>query len=87
MSHYFVNNASLPDGHHEVHTMGCRCMPVDKSYLGDFEFAEDALTEARKDFPKTSTCERCGDGSRIESTAKTLQLNVARLRSLIGKST
>jgi hypothetical protein len=86
MSHYFVNNAALPDGHHEVHTMGCRCMPVDKSYLGDFESSEDALTEARKDFTKTSTCAKCGDGSRIESSSTTLKLNVARFRSLIGKS-
>jgi hypothetical protein len=86
MSHYFVNNAALPDGNHEVHSMGCRCMPVDKRYLGDFETPADAMTEARKDFSQASTCEKCGDGRRVESTSISARFSVNRIRSLLGKA-
>ncbi|HEV7607072.1 MAG TPA: hypothetical protein VGO61_07035 [Steroidobacteraceae bacterium] len=59
MSHFFVNNFAQPDGNHEVHLVGCKSMPSDKRYLGNFYSVSEALIEARKDFWQSSGCERC----------------------------
>ncbi|MEJ0088006.1 MAG: hypothetical protein WDO72_20255 [Pseudomonadota bacterium] len=90
MSHYFVNNAALPDGNHEVHAMGCSGMPVDKRYLGNFEDSTQAIIEARKDFWQASSCGKCGHSRRIDATtasATTTRLNVSAIRSMLGKTT
>ena len=62
MSHYFINNHAADDGNHEVHALGCRHMPTDKAYLGNFEHVNEALIEARKDFWQSSTCKACAAG-------------------------
>ena len=59
MSHFFINNFSKEDGSHEVHLLGCKRMPSDKRYLGNFYTVSEALIEARKDFWHSSGCERC----------------------------
>jgi hypothetical protein len=59
MSHFFINNFSQPDGSHEVHLVGCKRMPPDKRYLGNFDTVAEALIEARKEFWQSSGCERC----------------------------
>jgi hypothetical protein len=59
MSHYFINNDANNDGSHEVHKVGCKSMPTDKRYLGNFYEVSDALMEARKEFWHSSGCERC----------------------------
>jgi hypothetical protein len=62
MSHYFINNHASDEGNHEVHALGCRHMPSDKAYLGNFEHVNEALIEARKDFWQSSTCKSCAHG-------------------------
>lgn len=67
MSHYFINNHAADDGSHEVHALGCRHMPTDKAYLGNFDNAGQALIEARKDFWQSSTCKSCATGVPVEA--------------------
>ena len=59
MSHFFINNFPEADGTHEVHLVGCKRMPTDKRYLGNYYSVSEALIEARKDFWQPSGCERC----------------------------
>jgi hypothetical protein len=59
MPHFFINNFAQPDGSHEVHLVGCKRMPPDKRYLGNFDSVAEALVEARKDFWQSGGCERC----------------------------
>lgn len=59
MSHFFINNHPEPDGSHEVHLVGCKRMPADKRYLGNFYSVSEALIEARQEFWQSSGCERC----------------------------
>jgi hypothetical protein len=66
MSHYFVNNHALENGNHEVHALGCKRMPSDKAYLGNFEYVAEAMIEARKDFWQSSTCKSCAAGVPVE---------------------
>ena len=88
MSHYFVNNAALPDGNHDVHALGCSGMPVDKRYLGNFEDSSEAMMEARKDFWQASACEKCRHGRRIDvSTTTAHRLSISGIHSMLGKLT
>jgi hypothetical protein len=88
MSHYFVNNAALPDGNHEVHALGCSGMPVDKRYLGNFEDTSEAMMEARKDFWLASACEKCGHGRRVDTTTTTTaRLTMSGIHSMLEKLT
>ena len=66
MSHFFINNHAADNGNHEVHALGCKSMPTDKAYLGNFESVSQALLEARKDFWQSSTCAKCAAGVRVE---------------------
>jgi hypothetical protein len=66
MSHFFINNHAADDGNHQVHRLGCKRMPTDKAYLGNFENTGEALMEARKDFWHSATCEHCVAGVRVE---------------------
>lgn len=59
MSHYFIDNHANEEGSHEVHKVGCRKLPMDKRYLGNFQEIDDAMMEARKEFWSSSSCERC----------------------------
>jgi hypothetical protein len=56
---YFINNHATDSGNHEVHALGCKHMPMDKAYLGNFEHIGEALIEARKDFWQSAVCESC----------------------------
>jgi hypothetical protein len=56
---YFINNHAAENGNHEVHAQGCKLMPSDKAYLGNFENVGQALVEARKDFWQSSSCSGC----------------------------
>ena len=88
MSHYFVNNAALPNGDHEVHSLGCKSMPSDKAYLGNFDSSSEAMIEARKDFWQPSVCERCGHGRRTDATTtSTARLSVSGIHSMLEKFT
>jgi len=60
MPHYFINNHAQPNGDHEVHSVGCRQMPPDKRYLGNFDSLPEAMMEARKEFWRSSHCVTCG---------------------------
>lgn len=64
---YFIDNRATPNGQHEVHSVGCKRMPTDKAYLGNFEDAGQALIEARKDFWQSACCETCVADKRIET--------------------
>lgn len=72
---YFIDNQAAPNGHHEVHSVGCKRMPTDKAYLGNFEDAGQALIEARKDFWQSSCCETCVADKRME--AGTVRISMA----------
>jgi hypothetical protein len=86
MSHYFVNNAALPDGNHEVHALGCTGMPVDKRYLGNFQDTSEAMMEARKDFWLASACGKCGHGRPVGATS-TARLTLSGIHSMLEKLT
>jgi hypothetical protein len=60
MPHYFINNHAQPNGDHDVHAVGCRQMPSDKRYLGNFESLPEAMMEARKEFWQSNHCMSCG---------------------------
>ena len=87
MSHYFVNNAALPDGNHEVHSLGCAGMPVDKRYLGNFQDSAEAMMEARKDFWNASACTHCGHVRHVDSTTTRTRLSLSGIHSLLEKLT
>jgi hypothetical protein len=59
MSHYFINNHATDEGTHEVHALGCKRMPTDKRYLGNFYQLGEALLEARKEFWQSGGCDSC----------------------------
>jgi hypothetical protein len=59
MAHFFIDNFPQPDGIHEVHLVGCKRMPTDKGYLGNYYSVSEALIEARKEFWHSGGCERC----------------------------
>lgn len=61
MAKYWVNNRtnSNPNNNHEVHKEGCRYMPSDKTYLGEFLSCHGALAEARKHHRKVDGCAIC----------------------------
>ena len=69
MSHFFINNHAADDGNHEVHRVGCKRMPTDKAYLGNFEHVDEALMEARKEFWQSGGCERCARELPVTSQA------------------
>lgn len=69
MSHYFIDNHAADDGSHEVHAVGCKKMPMDKAYLGNFDQVDAALIEARKEFWQSRGCEACAREYRIEYRA------------------
>lgn len=59
---YYVNKEEDTHGHNEVHEDGCAWMPAEKNqqYLGLFEACEDAVEEAKKDYPDTANgCKHC----------------------------
>lgn len=59
MAHYFINNHAQPNGDHEVHSVGCRRMPADKRYLGNFECVGEAMIEARTESWQAAACVSC----------------------------
>lgn len=63
---YFINNHAAENGNHEVHAQGCKLMPTDKAYLGNFENVSEAMVEARKDFWQSSHCTCCTGTHRAE---------------------
>jgi hypothetical protein len=75
MSHFFINNFPQPDGNHEVHLVGCKRMPADKRYLGNYYSVSEALIEARKDFWQPSGCERCAREQPASQSAGRLVAN------------
>ena len=69
MPHYFINNHAQPNGDHEVHAVGCRQMPADKRYLGNFDTLPEAMMEARKEFWQSSNCISCGHAKSAPAVA------------------
>jgi hypothetical protein len=59
MAHYFINNHAQANGDHEVHCVGCRRMPTDKRYLGNFKSVGDAMMEARTESWQATDCVSC----------------------------
>lgn len=72
---YFINNHATTNGNHEVHAQGCKLMPTDKAYLGNFENVSQALIEARKDFWQSSTCESCA--SKLRTDHRPVRISMA----------
>src|SRR5689334_25256128 len=66
---YFIDNHAADDGNHVVHSLGCKHMPTDKAYLGNFEHVHEALIEARKDFWNSSSCKSCQAGVPVRPQA------------------
>jgi hypothetical protein len=66
MSHYFIDNHAADGGSHEVHALGCKRMPTDKRYLGNFYQVGEALMEARKEFWQSNGCDACAREPHIE---------------------
>lgn len=59
MASYYVNNNAQPNGDHEVHVSGCRYMPSDKKYLGEYGSRAPAVTEAKKTYRQSNGCATC----------------------------
>jgi hypothetical protein len=75
MAHYFIDNHAQPNGDHEVHKVGCVRMPMDKRYLGNYEFVSQAMLEARKEFWQSNGCVAC---ARDQHKAGYSPIEVAR---------
>ena len=59
---YYVNDKEQDNGDNEVHKEGCTYMPNagNRTYLGEFEKCEGAVTEAKKTYPDTANgCATC----------------------------
>ena len=59
---YYVNKNAQSNGDNEVHGNPCDWMPLpaNRIYLGSFDKCEDAVTAAKKLYPKTANgCIHC----------------------------
>ncbi|RDI14434.1 hypothetical protein [Flavobacterium sp. AG291] len=61
MKKYYVNNRAQSNGDHEVHQEGCRYMPSDKKYLGEFSTCTGAVKEAKKTYSTANGCKTCSE--------------------------
>lgn len=61
MTKYYVNKNQQENGDHEVHKPGCSYMPLNHNriFLGEFDNCADAVTEAKKRYPKSNGCYYC----------------------------
>jgi hypothetical protein len=59
MKKYYVNNRAQSNGDHEVHEDGCKDMPSDKKYLGEYSSCDGAVKEAKKTYSKSDGCATC----------------------------
>ncbi|HEX8392938.1 MAG TPA: hypothetical protein VF665_11320 [Longimicrobium sp.] len=62
-SKYYVNDEAQANGDHEVHKTGCAWMPEkNRTYLGEFDSCEGAVTKAKKTYPRTANgCYYCSN--------------------------
>ena len=74
MTHYFIDNRAQPDGARELHAVGCKRMPTDKQYLGDYFTCQQAVIEARKECWHVASCLRCIDDLTPSETNRLAQL-------------
>jgi len=81
MSHFFIDNYPQPDGTHEVHCVGCKRMPADKRYLGNYTNVADALMEGRKDFWQASGCEHCSQEEPTSGSGNTSRIGTLAFAS------
>lgn len=61
MKKYYVNKVAQANGDHEVHVEGCKYMPSDRIYLGEFINCQDAIKEAKRHFKQTNGCYYCSE--------------------------
>ena len=61
MARYYVNTNAQSTGEHEVHKDGCHRMPEpqNRTYLGYFSDAKEAVREARRYFANVDGCYYC----------------------------
>lgn len=61
MKKYFVNEKSQSNGDHEVHHENCSFLAFieNKKFLGEYLNCKDAVSEAKKIFPKSNGCFYC----------------------------
>ena len=61
MAFYYVNKNAQSNGDHEVHTTGCKWLPIveNRIYLGDFATCYSAVTKARKHYTQVNGCYFC----------------------------
>ena len=62
MADYYVSKNAQANGDHEVHKDSCGWLPLpaNRTYLGSFNNCQDAVTEAKKTYPKTANgCIHC----------------------------
>jgi len=58
---YYVNKNAQANGDHEVHTKDCQYLPNSDNRidLGEHSNCKDAVTEAKKTYPKSNGCKTC----------------------------
>lgn len=58
---YYVNKNPQSNGDHEVHEESCRYLPLlqNRLYLGQYSSCKDAVSEAKRTYPKADGCKTC----------------------------
>ncbi len=58
---YYVNDIPQSNGDHEVHVEGCNYayLMIRKTYLGEFDSCEDAVSVAKRRYPAANGCFYC----------------------------
>ncbi len=66
MTSYYVNNNAQANGDHEVHRDGCTYMPINKTYLGQFDNCSDAVKAARRHYSQVNGCYFCSNACHTQ---------------------
>lgn len=58
---YYVNKKAQSNGDHEVHKESCFYLPspLNRIDLGEHQNCSTAVTEAKKQYPKSNGCKTC----------------------------
>jgi len=61
---YYVNSNPQVGGEHEVHTETCIFLPSqeNRTYLGEFEYCEGAVSAAKRFYYNVDGCFYCASG-------------------------
>ena len=71
MKFFYLSSESTPSGEFEIHERNCPRIPslTERSYLGPFVSASEALKQARRFKPKAVLCAVCRGAGEVAQAA------------------